>query len=143
MLHVEGGNVFDFAKRGYSVFDFGCECGRGEHGEGAGSEADCLFHQTVILPKIASTLEEGIRVTIPTVPLPPIFMRPNRLNGAENVVIFSVTFRITITSDGFEGINLDDIVAEDTMESRKCLGAKHTGLEICSWYANWQLFRHK
>ncbi len=52
-------------------------------------------------------------MTIPTVPLPPIFIRPNRLNGAENVVMFSVTLRKTITSDGFEGINLDDIVAED------------------------------
>ena len=40
-------------------------------------------------------------------PLPPILKRPKRLKGVEQMVILGVTFRITITSDGFVGMSLD------------------------------------
>jgi hypothetical protein len=35
---------------------------------------------------------------------------PKRRKGTENVVIFGVTLRITITSEGFAGISFDVIV---------------------------------
>jgi hypothetical protein len=37
-------------------------------------------------------------------------MRPKRRKGTESVVIFGVTLRITITSEGFAGTSLDVIV---------------------------------
>jgi hypothetical protein len=36
---------------------------------------------------------------------------PNLANGTERVTILGVTFRITITSEGLDGISLLDIVA--------------------------------
>lgn len=44
------------------------------------------------------------------VPRPPILKRPKRLNGAEQMVMFGVTFLMIITSPGFEGISLDVMV---------------------------------
>ncbi len=46
------------------------------------------------------------------VPLPPTLKWPKRLNGAEQTVMFGVTLRITITADGFCGINFEVIVNE-------------------------------
>ena len=44
-------------------------------------------------------------------PRPPIFRRPKRANGAEQVVMLGVTLRITITEDGSDGMSyLEDIV---------------------------------
>jgi hypothetical protein len=37
-------------------------------------------------------------------------IRPKRRKGTESVVIFGVTLRITITSEGFAGTSLDAIV---------------------------------
>lgn len=48
-------------------------------------------------------------VEIPIVPRPPILKRPKRLKGEEQVVILGVTLRMTITSDGLEGMSLDVI----------------------------------
>ncbi len=44
---------------------------------------------------------------VPMVPRPPTFMRPNRQNGLDNVVMFGVTLRITITSAGLDGTSLE------------------------------------
>lgn len=44
------------------------------------------------------------------VPRPPTLIRPNRLNGEEQVVIFGVTLRITITLDGSAGMSFEVIV---------------------------------
>ena len=41
------------------------------------------------------------------VPRPPTFSLPNRRNGAEHVVMLGVTWRITITLEGSEGMSLD------------------------------------
>lgn len=49
-------------------------------------------------------------VNLPTVPLPPIGITPNRLNGTENVTTFGVTSRITMTSAGLVGISLSDML---------------------------------
>ena len=43
---------------------------------------------------------------LPTVPLPPSWMRPNRRKGTERVRMSGVTFRITITFSGSEGMSL-------------------------------------
>jgi hypothetical protein len=40
-------------------------------------------------------------------------MRPKRRKGTESVVIFGVTLRITITSEGFAGTSFDVIVRND------------------------------
>ena len=45
-------------------------------------------------------------------PLPPTLNRPNRSNGAEQVMMFGVTLRITITEDGSEGMSLDVMVRQ-------------------------------
>jgi len=39
-------------------------------------------------------------------------MRPKRRKGTESVVTLGVISRMTITSSGFEGTSLDDMVAE-------------------------------
>jgi hypothetical protein len=49
----------------------------------------------------------------PIVPRPPMRIRPKRRKGTESVVIFGVTLRITITSEGFAGTSLDVIVWMD------------------------------
>lgn len=49
---------------------------------------------------------------VPTVARPPTFMRPKRRKGTESVVTLGVISRMTITSSGFEGTSLDDMVAE-------------------------------
>lgn len=46
------------------------------------------------------------------VPRPPTLIRPNRLKGAEHVVMFGVTFRITITLDGSVGTSFEVIVRD-------------------------------
>ena len=47
----------------------------------------------------------------PIVPRPPMLKRPNRANGAEQVVIFGVTFRITITLAGSDGMSFEVMAA--------------------------------
>lgn len=42
-------------------------------------------------------------------PLPPILAVPNREKGTENVAMLGVTFRMTITSDGFCGMSFEDM----------------------------------
>ena len=46
----------------------------------------------------------------PIVPRPPTLKWPNRAKGAEQVTMLGVTLRMTITSDGFDGTNLDDML---------------------------------
>lgn len=41
------------------------------------------------------------------VPLPPTLKRPKRANGAEQMVMFGVSLRMTITLEGSEGMSLD------------------------------------
>jgi hypothetical protein len=48
---------------------------------------------------------------VPTVARPPNFMRPNRRKGTESVVTLGAISRITITSSGFSGTSLEDMVA--------------------------------
>lgn len=52
----------------------------------------------------------GIGKYIPTVPLPPNLINPNRRNGVEKVVIPGTTSLITMTSSGFLGTSLSDIL---------------------------------
>ena len=53
------------------------------------------------------------------VPRPPTRRRPNRANGAEQVVILGVTLRITITEDGSEGMSLEAITSLCTDRNSK------------------------
>lgn len=50
------------------------------------------------------------RFYAPIVPRPPTRNRPYRRNGTESVTMFGVMLRITITSAGFDGMSLDDMV---------------------------------
>ena len=43
------------------------------------------------------------------VPLPPTLNWPKRANGAEQMVIFEVIFRITVTDEGSAGTSFEDI----------------------------------
>lgn len=52
----------------------------------------------------------------PTVPLPPMGMDPNRLNGTEKVTTLGVTSRMTMTSAGLAGISLEDMSRDDEDE---------------------------
>lgn len=49
-------------------------------------------------------------VQIPKVPLPPILIFPNLAKGTENVTMFGVMLRITITSAGLAGTSFEDIL---------------------------------
>ena len=49
------------------------------------------------------------------VPLPPTGIAPNRRNGTERVTTFGVMFRMTITSDGFAGTSLDDMLVSELL----------------------------
>lgn len=55
---------------------------------------------------------------------PPTLKRPKRLNGREQVVMFGVTFRMTITSEGFEGMSLEVIVNGEEWQRRISRSAK-------------------
>lgn len=44
------------------------------------------------------------------VPRPPMWTWPNRAKGTESVVMFFVISRITITSDGFEGMSFEVMI---------------------------------
>lgn len=44
---------------------------------------------------------------LPMVPRPPTLIRPNRANGAEQVVILGVIWRITITAEGSAGMSFE------------------------------------
>ena len=46
-------------------------------------------------------------------PRPPILMEPKRAKGTEKVAMLGVTLRITMTSAGFQGMSLDDMMARD------------------------------
>lgn len=48
------------------------------------------------------------------VPRPPIFRRPKRAKGAEQIVMLGVTFRMAMTDDGSEGINLEVMLGFST-----------------------------
>lgn len=45
-----------------------------------------------------------------SVPRPPIWICPNRENGTDRVVTFFVSCRMTITSDGFDGMSFDVMI---------------------------------
>lgn len=45
------------------------------------------------------------------VPRPPMWILPNLENGTERVVMFFVISRMTITSDGFEGMSFEVMMA--------------------------------
>lgn len=47
---------------------------------------------------------------LPIVPRPPTLNWPKREKGAEQVMMLGVTLRMTITSDGLEGISFDDML---------------------------------
>lgn len=106
VFKVHGGEVGDIVAEGFDGgTDFGCKRDGGEDGEGAGLETDWLGRY------VSYVGWRAVRVDIiPIVPLPPTLKRPKRSKGAEQVVMFGVTFRMTITSPGFEGISLDVIL---------------------------------
>lgn len=52
----------------------------------------------------------------PIVPRPPTLNLPKRLNGAEQVVMLGVIWRITITFDGSWGINFEVILFVNNIE---------------------------
>ena len=47
------------------------------------------------------------------VPRPPTRTMPNRANGTETVTTLGVTVRMTATSEGLEGMSLEDMVSDD------------------------------
>ncbi len=49
-------------------------------------------------------------VGVPIVPRPPTLKRPKREKGAEQVMMLGVTLRMTITSDGLDGMSFDDML---------------------------------
>lgn len=52
----------------------------------------------------------------PIVARPPNLIRPKRRKGTESVVTPGTTSRMTITSSGFLGMSLSDILAVDTVK---------------------------
>ena len=61
--------------------------------------------------RLADEPDHGGRgLDLPIVPRPPTLNRPKRAKGAEQVVMLGVTFRMTITDDGSEGMSLDVMV---------------------------------
>lgn len=71
---------------------------------------DCEKSQLEVTQAAIQEAERGLEGLVPIVPRPPILKRPKRLKGAEQVVMFGVTLRMTITSDGLGGISLEVIV---------------------------------
>lgn len=59
-------------------------------------------------------------LSVPAVPRPPIFIRPMRANGAEKVVMFSVTLRMTVTLPGLPGTSLFMAVLADCVGRSSC-----------------------
>ena len=51
--------------------------------------------------------------SIPIVALPPTLILPKRRKGVERMVMLGESLRITITSDGLEGMSLEVIVGDD------------------------------
>ena len=56
---------------------------------------------------LASAKNTAKACDLPTVPRPPTLMWPNLQNGALNMVMFGVTFRITVTFAGSCGTSLE------------------------------------
>ena len=54
--------------------------------------------------------EGAVKRNEPIVPRPPTLNLPKRVNGAEQVVMLGVIWRITITLDGSWGINFEVIL---------------------------------
>lgn len=52
----------------------------------------------------------AVKKNEPIVPRPPTLNLPKRVNGAEQVVMLGVIWRITITFDGSWGINFEVIL---------------------------------
>jgi len=52
----------------------------------------------------------GMGGLVPIVPRPPTLKRPKREKGAEQVMMLGVTLRMTITSDGLDGMSFDDML---------------------------------
>lgn len=57
---------------------------------------------------------------LPIVPRPPTLNWPNRANGAEQVTMLGVTRRMTITSDGLEGMSFDDMLRQSLVAGKYC-----------------------
>lgn len=69
------------------------------------------------------------RNRIPIVPRPPTLKRPKRANGAEHVTMLGVTWRITITEDGSEGISLEVMLEFDVEGLVRSVEATELGAE--------------
>ena len=63
---------------------------------------------------------------IPMVPRPPTSIRPNREKGLEHVRMLGVTWRRTITAEGFGGTSLFDIVKRMNEISKKGTISSHS-----------------
>ena len=75
-------------------------------------------------------MEGGERENIPRVARPPTLTTPKRANGSENVVMFGVISRITITSEGFGGLRAGMFVVVQVFCRCPCC---NIALLLCNW----------
>lgn len=58
---------------------------------------------------------------LPIVPRPPTLKRPNLEKGAETVMMLGVILRMTVDSDGLEGVSLEVMMVDEDLIDHSCL----------------------